>query len=244
MPLLKGSGLVFYYPQGYMNMINTKQIGNKLVINKEDMKIERIRENKTFDPALNLERDADYWEGADGNRARVWRNDRCVVLGRFLKPEAEVYLDRAKDLGIPVLERASGGGAVFHDLGNLNYSFYLDLEGLRLREINESLRALSYPVTSLLDFLGVPWRWVPPNNIFVEGKKISGSAQARRRGRLLHHGTLLVSCDFEIMRALLKPGGRSTVAPVINLSEVLPGIEVERVEIMLAGAIMQRVEGR
>jgi len=220
-------------------MINTKQIGNKLIINKEDMKIERIREKKTFDPALNLERDADYWKGADGNRARVWRNDRCVVLGRFLEPEAEVYLGRAKDLVIPVLKRASGGGAVYHDPGNLNYSFYLDLEGIRLHDIGESLKALSYPVIALLDSLEVPWRWVPPNNIYVEGKKISGSAQARRRGRLLHHGTLLVSCDIEMMRMLLKPGGRSAMAPVINLAEIVSGIEVEKVERMLAQAIAQ-----
>ena len=200
------------------------------------MEIELIREETTFDPALNLERDACYWRETGGNRARVWRNESCVVLGRFLKPEVEVNLGKAGELGIPVLKRASGGGAVYHDLGNLNYSLYLDLEGLRLQEISESLRALSYPVTSLLDSLGVPWRWVPPNNIYVEGRKISGSAQARRRGRLLHHGTLLVSCDLEMMRRLLKPGGRSTTAPVINLSEVVSGIEVEDVARLLAQA--------
>ncbi|MEW6554898.1 MAG: lipoate--protein ligase family protein [Actinomycetota bacterium] len=198
------------------------------------MGLELIREETTFDLALNLERDALYWREAGGNRARVWRNESCVVLGRFLKPEEEVYLGKAMQLGIPVLKRASGGGAVYHDLGNLNYSFYLDLEGLHPQGIRESLKTLSYPVTSLLDSLEVPWRWVPPNNIYVEGKKISGSAQARSRGRLLHHGTLLVSCDLEVMQALLKPEGRSRMAPVINLTEVVPGIVVEEVEKMLS----------
>jgi lipoate---protein ligase len=200
------------------------------------VELELIREEKTLDPALNLERDALYWRETGGNRARVWRNGSCVVLGRFLKPEAEVYLAEAERMGIPVLKRASGGGAVFQDLGNLSYSLYLDLEGMHFQGIRDSLRVLSYPVTSLLDALHVPWRWVPPNNIYVEGRKISGSAQARRRGRLLHHGTLLVSCDLDTMRALLKPGGRSIIAPVINLAEVAPGIGVETLERMLVQA--------
>ena len=95
-------------------------------------------------------------------------------------------------------------------------------------------------MTTLLDSLQIPWEWVPPNNVYVEGRKISGSAQARRRGRLLHHGTLLVSCDLDIMRSLLKPGGRSRIAPVINLAEVLEHVEVERLEKMLASMIMRR----
>ncbi len=197
------------------------------------MKLQLVAEEATFDPAVNLERDARYWKETGGNRARVWRNDCCVVLGRFLAPEDEVRLRKAEELGVAVLKRASGGGAVYHDPGNLNYSLYLDLEGLRLRGIRESLKALSYPVTSLLDSLGVPWEWVPPNNVYVEGRKISGSAQARSRGRLLHHGTLLVACDLEMMRALLKPGGRSAIAPVVNLCEIVPGMEVERALQML-----------
>ncbi len=202
------------------------------------MELELIGDKAVFDPALNLERDACYWRETYGNRARVWRNDRCVVLGRFLKPAEEVDVQVAQEKGIPVLKRASGGGAVYHDLGNLNYSLYLDLEGLRLQDIGESLKALSFPVTALLDSLGVPWEWVPPNNVYVEGGKISGSAQARRRGRLLHHGTLLVSCDLEIMRCLLKPGGLSRVAPVINLAEILPGIAVEDVEKALSRTLI------
>ena len=202
------------------------------------MKLELIHEEKVFDPALNLARDAAYWKDGQGNQARVWRNDRCVVLGRFLKPGDEVHLDKACKLGIPVLKRASGGGAVFHDMGNLNYSLYLDGESLPFLDIKESMLDLSYPVIALLESLQVPWEWVPPNNIYVEGKKISGSAQARSRGRLLHHGTLLVSCDLDSMRSLLKPGGRSKIAPVINLAEVVPGIEVDLAQSLLAEVLI------
>lgn len=202
------------------------------------MKLEPVREEATFDPALNLERDAAYWKQGKGNLARVWRNDRSVVLGRFLDPALEVRLERARELGVPVLKRASGGGVVYHDLGNINYSLYLDLGKLAGWRVLGSLRALSYPVTALLDELGVPWEWAPPNNVYVEGRKISGSAQARGRGRLLHHGTLLVSCDLDTMRALLKPGGRSRHAPVINLNELLPGLGVAEVEAMLAERLL------
>ncbi len=199
--------------------------------------LELIAEETTCEPALNLARDAAYFEEMHTGGARVWRNDRCVVLGRFLKPEEEVRLHAAAEMGIPVLKRISGGGAVYQDLGNLNYSLYLN-ETSGLRDIRHAMRTLSYPVTALLDSLGVPWEWVPPNNIYVEGRKISGSAQARRRGRLLHHGTLLVSCDLEAMQTLLKPGGRSRMAPVVNLSEVVTGIDVERVERSLAEAVI------
>jgi len=201
------------------------------------LNLELIREGKTFNPRENLGRDAVYWKEMEESGARVWRNERCVVLGRFLEAEEEVYLDRAGKLGIPVLKRASGGGAVYHDLGNLNYSLYLEDKGFSFPRIKESLRALSFPVIMLLEHLGVPWEWVPPNNVYVEGRKISGSAQARWRGRILHHGTLLVHCDLDMMRTLLKPGGRSRMAPVINLAEVLPHIEVEQVEEMLERAI-------
>lgn len=201
------------------------------------MKVELIAEEPVFDPAENLRRDAHYWEESAHNRARVWRNDRCVVLGRFLEPGREVYLHEAGELRIPVLKRASGGGAVYQDPGNLNYSLYLSRADLPSWSIEESLKALSYPVTAVLSSLGLTWEWVPPNNVYVEGKKISGSAQARRRDRLLHHGTLLISCDLDTMRVLLKPGGRSRMAPVINLAEMLPQFDAGEVAEMLAQAV-------
>ena len=208
------------------------------------MKVELLGEEPVIDPLENLRRDASYWKETVDNRARVWRNDRCVVLGRFLEPEEEVHLHKGEELGIPVLKRASGGGAVYQDLGNLNYSLYLNREQLPSWSIEESLKALSYPVTAVLESLGLSWEWVPPNNVYVEGKKISGSAQARRRGRLLHHGTLLVRCDLDAMRALLKPGGRSRMAPVINLAEMLPHIDAGEVADMLTQAVTQNITMR
>jgi len=194
--------------------------------------LEMIAEESTFSPEENLRRESRYWKTLERPSARAWRNEACVVLGRFLDAGEETYPRRAEACVIPILWRPSGGGAVFHDPGNINYSIYLQHEGLRSKA-EDSLRSLSFPVTALLDNLGVPWEWVPPNNVYVRGKKISGSAQARSRGRLLHHGTLLVDCDLEMMSWLLKAGGRSRTAPVINLKELSPRLTPEEITSML-----------
>ncbi len=189
-----------------------------------------LREETTFDPAENLERESRYLREAGSPSLRLWRNSDCVVLGRFLKAGEEVHLDRAARLHVPVLKRTSGGGAVYHDLGNINYSLYLRGEALPGFDLEDSLRELSFPVIRVLEAMGVPWEWVAPNSIYVGGKKISGSAQARSGGRVLHHGTLLVQTDLERLRYLLKEGGRSRTAPVVNLEDIVHGINVEEVE--------------
>lgn len=196
-----------------------------------------VVESVTLDPFLNLEREAVYMKTIAVPSFRVWRSTDSVVLGRFLEPEKEVHLGRARTLNVPVLRRPSGGGAVFHDPGNLNYSLYLPGSRMPGFGIEESLRALSFPVTEMLDALGVPWSWEPPNNVYALGRKISGSAQARSGGRLLHHGTLLVSADLEKMDQLLKPGGRSRTAPVVNLSEIVRGISAEDAAVMMSGVL-------
>lgn len=192
-----------------------------------------VHEEPTFRPEVNLLREEYYWLSTAGNSVRIWRNSDCVVLGRFLKQEEEVWMEKAEAAGVQVLKRTSGGGAVFHDRGNINYSFYLDAGSVGRWRIEESFEPLSYPITRLLDKLGIPWKWVPPNNIYVEGRKISGSAQARRKGRLLHHGTLLVDTDQDKMRFVLRDGGRSHTAPTVNLRELVPDITVEDTEASL-----------
>lgn len=200
-----------------------------------------INERATFQPDVNFSKEKYYWLSGKGSSARVWRNSDCVVLGRFLKSEEEVRIEIAEALGIPVLKRPSGGGAVFHDSGNINYSLYLDAGSIGRWRIEESFGQLSFPVTRLLELLGIPWTWVPPNNIYVEGRKISGSAQARRNGRMLHHGTLLVDTDLEKMKWLLKEDGRSNAAPTVNLKDLVPEITVEDTESSLKTILSDEV---
>ncbi|MBN1289678.1 MAG: hypothetical protein JXA49_08595 [Actinobacteria bacterium] len=198
-----------------------------------DIRLNMIDESTTLEPGINLSREKHYWLLTEGDYARVWRNSDCVVLGRFLKPEEEVRVEEAEALGIPVLKRTSGGGAVFHDRGNINYSLYLDSGSATGWPALKSFETLSFPVTSLLEMLDIPWTWVPPNNIYVEGGKISGSAQARRNGRVLHHGTVLVDADLGRMKLLLREDGRSRSAPTVNLKELVPGVSVKDIEVLL-----------
>jgi len=196
-------------------------------------RIRRIEEKPTLDPSENLAREERYLQQVMTPSFRVWRNARCVVLGRFLDPGAEVFSMRALDLGVPVLRRRSGGGAVYHDPGNINYSIYLPDAGTLCAGVKSTLVALSFPVTSLLDHLGAEWTWEPPNNVFVSGRKVSGSAEWRHRGKLLHHGTLLVDSDLDTMWELLKPGGRSAIAPVANLRDTTHWLTAERASELL-----------
>lgn len=196
-----------------------------------------VAESVTLDPFLNLERETAYLKTVEVPSFRVWRSTDSVVLGRFLEADREVHTAVAAELGVPVLRRPSGGGAVFHDPGNVNYSIYLPPGCAPGSGIEESLMALSFPVIELLERFGIPWSWEPPNNIYVSGGKISGSAQARSGGRLLHHGTLLVAADLDKMRRLLKAGGRSRVAPVANLDGVIAGMTVEEAERQLYSSL-------
>lgn len=201
------------------------------------MPVSLLSETETFDPKENLCREALYLSSTTAPSGRVWRNSECVVLGRFLRAEDEVHVERASADGVPVLKRTSGGGAVFHDLGNINYSIYLPSSEYTGFGIEESQRLLSYPVISVLEHLMLPWEWVLPNSIYVDGRKVSGSAQARSRGRILHHGTLLVCCDLEEMAYLLKRGGRSRMAEVANLGEFVPGMGVRDAEGLLRDSL-------
>lgn len=163
------------------------------------------------DPWLNLALDeailGGVAQGVVPPTLRVWRNGRCVVVGRGQRVEDEVDLGKCTQLRIPALQRPSGGGAVYHHPGNLNFSLYLPLAGPWT-----SVRASQDRITGLLA-RAVARRWGLPAEaregaVFVRGLKVSGSAQLRRRA-LLHHGTLLCWRDEVPMEDLLlahRPG--------------------------------------
>lgn len=195
-----------------------------------------IEESRTYNPRLNIDREARYMKTVEEPSFRVWRSSDSVVLGKFLDAGCEVHLARARELDIPVLRRKSGGGAVYHDLGNLNYSIYFPGNLASIGPVENSLRVLSFPIIKVLEHYRIPWSWRPPNNICVNGLKISGSAQARSGERFIHHGTLLVSTKLDRLNSLLKRNGRSKWVPVVNLSEVSQEATLDEV-----AAVMERL---
>jgi lipoate-protein ligase A len=131
-------------------------------------------------------------------------NPPAVSLGYFQGLEEEVDLDACRRHGVDVVRRISGGGAVFHH-AEITYSLIMPLSHpCAGASIPESYRALCAGVTAGLGRLGVEAVFAPVNDILAGGKKISGSAQTRRKDCLLQHGTVLLDLDAELMFSLLK----------------------------------------
>jgi len=140
---------------------------------------------------------------------RLWVNRRAVVIGRSQSAAAEVDLQRANALAIPVLRRASGGGTVYHHPGNLNVSLFL-FDGRALGGVEQTFVRLGEGLAGRLSALGLAVR-AAGNSLFIGERKVGGAAQARRRTSLLYHTTLLVERDSVPMEALLlalRPGYR------------------------------------
>jgi lipoate-protein ligase A len=126
-----------------------------------------------------------------------------VTIGYFQSLSRSVHLEEAERLGVPVVRRFTGGGAVVHpEDGELTYSISLPAEG-RMAYLGESYRILCSAVADALKRLGVEAEYVPPNDVVVRGRKVSGNAQARRRGALLQHGTILYRAPLDLMERLL-----------------------------------------
>lgn len=158
-------------------------------------------ETNSVDPAYNLafeeyvltcRKEADY--------LLLWQNDNTVVVGQNQNTEQEINRAFVEEHGIHVVRRTTGGGAVYHDLGNLNYSFITDAgDAERL-----TMERFTTPVVAALRGLGLQAEASGRNDILVEGRKVSGTAQRLLNGRILHHGTLLFDANPEMVAGALQ----------------------------------------
>lgn len=144
-------------------------------------------------------------EGKSPNTIRFWRwQPTTVSIGCFQSVEREVDLGTAKKYGIDVVRRITGGGAVFHDHdGELTYSVVCKQDDVP-DEIIESYKLICGGLVRGFERLGLQAEFKPVNDVLVNGKKISGSAQTRRWGSVLQHGTVLIAPDVRKMFELLK----------------------------------------
>ncbi|WP_297478051.1 biotin/lipoate A/B protein ligase family protein [Thermococcus sp.] len=129
-----------------------------------------------------------------------------ITIGRFQSVRHDVDLDEAKRLGIPVVRRITGGGSVFHDeFGEITYSVTAS-ENLHpaLKNVESSYRYLAGPLLDALKELGLDAGFSGLNDITVNGKKISGSAQTRRKGVILQHGTFMYATRVEVLGKVLR----------------------------------------
>lgn len=137
----------------------------------------------------------------EGNLLILWQNASSVIIGRNQNTAEEINPSFIDAHGIRVVRRNTGGGAVYHDLGNLNYSFITDAQGLDKNTIQLFLN----PVVQALQNLGLDAQCSGRNDILVSGQKVSGTAQQLLKGRILHHGTLLFDSDVNMISGALNP---------------------------------------
>lgn len=172
-------------------------------------------------------------------------NAPSIIIGRNQNTLEEVNLDYVKENNIHVVRRISGGGAVYHDLGNLNFSFITnhDIKSLH------NFKKFTAPVIKVLKDMGVDAELIGRNDILVDNKKISGTAQFSTGKRMISHGTLLLDTNLgEVANALhVKPskieskGHKSVRSRVANISEFLnEPIKIEKFrELLLKGLYEQ-----
>lgn len=174
-----------------------------------------------------------------------YRNSPSIIIGRNQNPFEEINFSPAKENAIPIIRRISGGGAVFHDFGNLNFSFITSTFERSLA----NYRKFTSPIIEALNKLGVLAEFSGKSDIVVNGRKISGNAQAYHGKKMIHHGTLLFDCDLRFIdlflhKDLTKAVSRSIKsnrANVTNISDFLdPGFTIEDLRNYLCNELLKR----
>ncbi|WP_057801500.1 lipoate--protein ligase [Pediococcus stilesii] len=125
----------------------------------------------------------------------LWQNNNAVIVGQNQNTFGEVNQDFIDEHKIEVVRRVTGGGAVYHDLGNLNFTLFVPIES----SANVDFKQFSEPVLEALHKLNIPAEATGRNDLVVNGKKISGVAQRYANGYLMHHGTLLFDSNVDTM---------------------------------------------
>ena len=160
----------------------------------------------------------------------LWKNRRTVVIGQNQNPYGEVNLEALLADGGYLMRRKTGGGAVYHDDGNLNFSFVVP------KAIYDQGRQFSV-IQRAVESFGLHTELSGRNDILVEGRKFSGNAFSKGRLNDLHHGTLLISGDMSALARYLRPkpaklqkhGVQSVRSRVVNLAELNPAITSESI---------------
>lgn len=155
--------------------------------------------NHITDPAFNLAAEEFILKNIPEDVFRLWRNDNSIIVGKHQNSLAEINHNFVQQNNIKVFRRVSGGGAVYHDKGNLNFSFFMKGERDKLIDF----KRYTSPIISALSTLGVTAKFEGKNNLTVNGLKISGNAEHIFKNRVLHHGTLLFESNLDVLASAL-----------------------------------------
>lgn len=183
--------------------------------------------NESNDPYFNMALDEYAVSSLDPSEDYFYfyQNKPAVIIGRNQNTIEEVNREYVNENNIIVVRRMSGGGAVYHDLGNVNFSFVVDYKPEDFNNIERFAKA----IVKALEKLGINAEFSGRNDITIDGKKISGNAQYITKGRILHHGTLLFDSDLTVLskalnvkpEKILSKGVKSVKSRVTNIKEYL-----------------------
>ena len=181
----------------------------------------------TTDPAWNLAVEEYVFDCLPKDRMYVmlWQNDNAIIIGKHQNTLAEINESYVREHGIQVVRRLSGGGAVYHDMGNLNFTIIADTEGDGL-----DFGRFCDIVLSALEQAGIRGERNGRNDMTIAGQKFSGNAQYIRQGRVMHHGTLLFDSNASVLANALQvdeakikaKGVKSVRSRVTNIRPHLP----------------------
>lgn len=181
----------------------------------------------TTDPSYNLAMEQYVFDCLPRDRMyfMLWQNDNAIIVGKYQNTLSEINLEAVERRAIRVVRRLSGGGAVYHDMGNLNFTFITDAaSGTAL-----DMKLFCQPVVRTLAALGVHAEVNGRNDITIDGKKFSGNSQYLRQGRVMHHGTIMFNSDLSVVSEALQvdptkfqtKGVRSVRSRVTNVADHL-----------------------
>lgn len=180
------------------------------------------------DPRWNLALEQYVFDEMDRLRSYVmlWQNHNTIVVGKNQNTVSEINSDYVREHDITVVRRLSGGGAVYHDMGNLNFTFITDAEESQKIDMH----MFCVPIVETLRSFGVEAEISGRNDITIDGKKFSGNAQYIRDNRVMHHGTIMFDSDLSVVtqalyvkqEKLISKGIASVKSRVTNLRPYLP----------------------
>lgn len=184
--------------------------------------------NNSNDPAYNIALEAyAFLELTNIDEIFIlWINEPTIVIGKHQNTIEEINKEYIEENGIHVVRRLSGGGAVYHDLNNLNYTII----SAKTDEQAFDFKTFSSPVIDTLKNLGVAAEFTGRNDLVIDGKKFCGNAQAYAKGRMMHHGCLLFDVNLGVLAKALKvsndkiesKGVKSVRSRVTNILSELP----------------------
>jgi lipoate-protein ligase A len=182
-------------------------------------------DNKLTNPYFNLATEEYLLKNFNEDVFMLWRNEPSIIVGKNQNTLSEINYDYVKENSIKVVRRLTGGGAVFHDLGNINFTFISTDDSKSFT----NFRKFTQPIIDILQSLSINAEFSGRNDLTIDGRKFSGNAQCNYKNKVMHHGTLLFSSVITDISAALRvkaakfegKGVKSVASRVTNISEHL-----------------------